>query len=355
MTTRRRVVATIVAALTLASYGIAGAVASPRSVAAHVSSAPAGCTPRLLVLSAFPTELGPLLDRTDPVGGNAVPVGDHTFYLGNLEGHRVALALTGIGPVNARNTTRLALSHFRCDGRPTLTGVVFSGVAGGDYIGDVNAAARWTEDGKHYIPVSRAMERVARDVERDHHYRLTRGAHLPNLPCLPVLPGDLGPAITLTHAPTFKVGGTGLTTDPFGGKAFPCIPGATDIFSCRPCDSASVTPKNTLALLQRLLAIASPSFITGYFSSATVAGTYVSSDNETAEVAKAARRAGLPFIGFRGVSDGGGDPLHLPGYPFSFFVYQQISADNVGAVASAFIRAWRDASSLGCEGAQTCD
>ncbi|HEX3900241.1 MAG TPA: hypothetical protein VHW74_13820 [Mycobacteriales bacterium] len=355
MTTRRRVIATLVTALTLASYGIAGALTSARPAVAQVLSAPAGCIPRLLVLSAFPTELGPLLDRTDPVGGNAVPVGDHTFYLGNLEGHRVALALTGIGPVNARDTTRLALSHFRCAGRSTITGVVFSGVAGGDYIGDVNAASRWTEDGKHDIPVSRAMERVARDVERDHHYRLSRSAHLPNLPCLPLLPADLGPAITLTHAPTFKVGGTGLTTDPFGGKAFPCIPGATDIFSCRPCDAASVTPKAPLTLLERLLAIASPSFVTGYFSSSTVAGTYVSSDNETAEVAKAARHAGLPFIGFRGVSDGGGDPLHLPGYPFSFFVYQQVSADNVGAVASAFIHAWHDASSLGCEGAASCD
>jgi hypothetical protein len=349
MTTRRRVVATIVVALTVASSGIAGAVVSVRPAIAHVSSAPAGCEPRLLVLSAFPTELGPLLNRTDPVGGSAVPVGDHTFYLGDLEGHRVALALTGIGPVNARDTTRLALSHFRCDGKSVITGIVFSGVAGGDYIGDVNAATRWTEDGKHYIPVSRAMTRVARDVERDHSYRLSRGAHLPNLPCLPVLPADLGPAITLTHSPTFKVGGTGLTTDPFGGKAFPCVPGVTDIFSCRPCDSANVTPKNALTLLQNLLAIASPSFFTGYFSSSTVAGSYVSSDNETAEVAKAARQAGLPFIGFRGVSDGAGDPLHLPGYPFSFFVYQQISADNVGAVASAFIHAWHDSSSLDAE------
>jgi hypothetical protein len=346
MTTRRRVVATLCAALTLASYGIAGAVTSTRSPAAHVSSAPAGCAPRLLVLSAFPTELGPLLNRTDPVGGSAVPVGDHTFYLGNLKGHRVALTLTGIGPVNARNTTRLALSHFRCDGKSIITGIVVSGVAGGDYIGDVNAATRWTEDGTHFIPVSGAMARVARDVERDHSYHLSRSAHLPNLPCLPVLPADLGPAITLAHAPTFNVGGTGLTTDPFGGKAFPCVPGAADTFSCRPCDSANVTPKNAVTLLQNLLAIASPSFFTGYFSSSTVAGSYVSSDNETAEIAKVALRAGLPFIGFRGVSDGGGDPLHLPGYPFSFFVYQQISADNVGAVASAFIHAWHDASSL---------
>lgn len=349
MDLRRRVVAAAAAVVTAASFGIAGASGASRSTAPH--DAPAGCAARLLVLSAFPTELGPLLDRSDPRGGSAVPVGKRTFYLGDLEGHRVVMALTGIGPVNARDTTRLAISHFRCDGHTTITGIVLSGVAGGDYIGDVNAATRWTEDGKQFIPISRAMERVARAMQRDHRYRVSRHATAPNLPCLP-LPDvlDSGPAVTLTHAPTFKVGGTGLTTDPFGGKALPCIPGATDVFGCRPCDSASVTPKNTITLAQALLAIASPSFFTGYFSSSTVAGHYVSEDNETAEVAKAARRAGLPFIGFRGVSDGAGDPLHLPGYPFSFFVYQQISADNVGAVASSFIHAWHDASSLDSEG-----
>jgi nucleoside phosphorylase len=73
----------------------------------------------------------------------------------------------------------------------------------------------------------------------------------------------------------------------------------------------------------------------------------VSSDEETAEVAKAARAAGVPFIGFRGVSDGGGDPLHLPGFPFQFFVYRQLSADNVAAVAVSFIQAWNDTSNLG--------
>jgi nucleoside phosphorylase len=348
----RRAVTIVAALLTLLSYGVASAVApshpsAARAAAGPADSAPAGCQDRLLVLSAFPTELGPLLDRTSPRGGNPVSVGGHTFYLGDLEGHSVALTLTGIGPVNARQTTHLALSHFHCGGRSTITGIVFSGVAGGDYIGDVNAATRWTEDGKHFIPVSQAMLRVARDLQRDHKVQLSRSAHLPDLPCLPVLPGDLAPAVTLTHVPTFKVGGTGLTTDPFGGKAFPCIPGATDIFSCRPCDSANVTPKNPVALLESLAPFISPSFFTGYFaSSSSPPGKYVSEDNETAEVAKAARAAGVPFIGFRGVSDGGGDPLHLPGYPFSFFVYQQISADNVGAVASAFIRAWHDASSL---------
>jgi hypothetical protein len=100
-------------------------------------------------------------------------------------------------------------------------------------------------------------------------------------------------------------------------------------------------------LLTQLLPFVSPAFFTGYFSAAAApAGHYVSSDEETAEVAVAAHAAHLPFIGFRGVSDGGGDPLHLPGFPFQFFVYRQLAADNVGAVAAAFIEAWHDRSSL---------
>jgi nucleoside phosphorylase len=339
------VVAAIVSCGVVGVGGVVGATAT-QAAAVHAHAAPAGCAPRLLVLSAFPTELGPLLARAEPQGGNAVPVGGHTFYLGDLEGHRVAMTLTGIGPANARNTTRLALSHFRCDGRSVITGIVFSGVAGGDYIGDVNAATRWTMDGRHFVPVSQAMLRVARVISRERKAHLSRSAYLPDLLCIPLSP-DVGPTVTLTHAPTFKVGGNGLTTDPFGGKAFPCVPGATDVFGCRPCQAANVTPKSPTSLLQTLLPFVSPSFITGYFSSASSPpGRYVSEDNETGMVATVAHAAHVPFIGFRGVSDGGGDPLHLPGYPFSFFVYQQISADNVGAVAAAFIRAWHDGSSL---------
>ena len=41
-----------------------------------------------------------------------------------------------------------------------------------------------------------------------------------------------------------------------------------------------------------------------------------------------ARAHGVPFIGFRGGSDGAGDPLMLPGFPFQFFFYKQIAADE---------------------------
>jgi nucleoside phosphorylase len=333
-----------VAVATVTSIGGATAVAT---AASHKAATARDCTPRLLVLSAFPTELGPLLARTTPRGGQAINVNDHSFYLGELGGHRVVETLTGIGPVNAHNTTKLALSHFRCGGKSTITGVVFSGVAGGAYIGDVNAAARWTQDGKHFTPIDGKMRRVATRVMRKHHYHLSRDNFIGD----PLCAGtgtDVGPPITVTHVPTFKVGGDGLTTDPFSGMALPCIPGAGDTFGCRPCESADAVPANPVQLLQELAPFIGPAFFTGYFgSTAPPAGHYVSSDEETAAVVKVVHAAGLPFIGFRGVSDGGGDPLHLPGFPFQFFAYRQLSADNAAAVASTFIEAWRDKSSLG--------
>jgi nucleoside phosphorylase len=61
---------------------------------------------------------------------------------------------------------------------------------------------------------------------------------------------------------------------------------------------------------------------------------------ETAAVARVAAEKHVPFIAFRALSDGKGDPLNLPGFPFQFFVYRQISADNAGAVELAFLAAW---------------
>jgi hypothetical protein len=40
------------------------------------------------------------------------------------------------------------------------------------------------------------------------------------------------------------------------------------------------------------------------------------------------------------MSDGPGDPLHLPGYPFTFFVYKRIAADNAAIVTEALLESW---------------
>lgn len=40
------------------------------------------------------------------------------------------------------------------------------------------------------------------------------------------------------------------------------------------------------------------------------------------------------------MSDGPGDPLHLPGFPVQFFVYKQIAANNAARVTEAFLQNW---------------
>src|ERR1041384_1110001 len=70
------------------------------------------CTARLLVLSAFPGEMDPLISKA--AVSQTVVAGGKTFYLGTLEEHPVIMALTGIGLVNARATATLAFQQFRC-------------------------------------------------------------------------------------------------------------------------------------------------------------------------------------------------------------------------------------------------
>jgi hypothetical protein len=40
------------------------------------------------------------------------------------------------------------------------------------------------------------------------------------------------------------------------------------------------------------------------------------------------------------LSDGKGDRLNLPGFPFQFFYYYQLAADNAALVARAFLHSW---------------
>ncbi|ORW35306.1 hypothetical protein AWB90_20280 [Mycobacterium paraense] len=61
-------------------------------------------------------------------------------------------------------------------------------------------------------------------------------------------------------------------------------------------------------------------------------------DNETAAVQVVAEAHGVPFLGIRGISDGAGDPLRLPGFPWQFFFYKQLAADNAARVAAAFLQ-----------------
>lgn len=325
------------AAIWLAALALLAAGAAT-GVADAAGNAATSCTARTLVLSAMPVELDPLLARTDPV--HTVSAGGRDYYIGRLAGRNVVLALTGIGPVNASAATHDALEAFRCGARTAIGEVVFSGVAGGDFIGDVVVPARWTlDDGKHFLDADPGLLAKARRVQANPP-PMRQDAPVGDPGCTCAVSPDAISTVRVTHAPLVEVGGDGQTTDPFSGRALPCVPGGGDVFGCEPCPEQKRLARDAQRFVPGVVPFVDPGFFTGYFASSSQdAGRYVVEDEETAAVAAAAQQAGVPFIGFRGVSDGGGDPLGLPGFPVQFFYYRQLAADNAATVTMAFLSA----------------
>jgi hypothetical protein len=153
---------------------------------------------------------------------------------------------------------------------------------------------------------------------------------------------DAVTTVSVTHRPRVEVGGAGETTDPFSGRALPCVPGGGDVFGCEPCAVQATATRDAQHFAGGAAPFVDPAFFAGYFSSSSSgAGKYVAEDEETAAVADVAAARQVPFVGFRAVSDGGGDPLGLPGFPVQFFYYRQLAADNAASVTLAFLAAYQ--------------
>ncbi|MBE1552746.1 nucleoside phosphorylase [Mycobacterium sp. OAS707] len=297
---------------------------------------------RTLILSAFPAETDAILARTTLDPNPSVVVGGHHFYLGTLGGKKVIVAMTGIGMVNATQTTEIALDHFTGESGISIGAVVFSGVAGGSgrtEIGDVAVPARWTsDDGQTWHAVDPGMLATASALDVDLLSRDSIGD--PNCYCGLFA----GPQIDLKREPDLVVGGDGSSDDNNNGTAFPALPSIPfvgDIFGAQPCaapDFSLLFTGNFFQAIVPFLAFGLVSNLTGLLSPATPAVDAV--DQETAAAQQVADAHGIPFLGIRGMSDGPGDPLNLPGYPFTFAVYKQIAADNAAIVAEAFLQNW---------------
>lgn len=316
---------------------VAGAA---QAITRHVAPT---CVRRTLVVSAMPVELGPLIAQEKVA--KTVTVGDHDYFVGRLRGHDVVLSLTGIGPVNARHVTEQALAHFRCRTGAAIGAVVFSGVAGGDFIGNVTVPTRWSLDaGKHFYGVDPRMLATVRRVARSHvPLELKAPAGDPACGC--VTEPDAVTTVAVTHTPRINVGGRGQTTDPFSGRALPCVPGGGDVFGCEPCPEQKQIARDGQRFAPGVVPFADPAFFADYSrSTAPGPGTWVAQDEETAAVDAVATAHHVPFLGFRAVSDGGGDPLGLPGFPVQFFYYRQLAADNAARATLAFLAMWRDVS-----------
>lgn len=300
------------------------------------------CAPRLLVLSAYPAEIDKLLTSTTVTDIEVID--GRRFFVGSLRGNEVVLALTGIGLVNAEATTRAAIGRFACGSEPAITGIVFSGVAGGrSFIGDVTVPARWTlDDGATSLPVDAEMFAVAEQAIAAG-VPLEGVAPLGDVACVGIDP-NIVRAIRMPNQPQIRAGGDGKSADPFGGRAFPCIPGGGNVFGCEPCRAPGFAVPDVRGFVSKAAPFADPDFFLGYFESPTPSTTeWDAEDMETAGMALVATEAGIPFIAFRAMSDGEGDPLRLPGFPFQFFIYHQLAANNAATVALAFLEAWANA------------
>jgi nucleoside phosphorylase len=309
------------------------AVAGP----AAATSPAARCQQRVLVLSAMPLELNPLV-RGAALTATRSKDG-HIFYEGRLQGVDVLLAMTGIGPANAARTTEAALGVSSC----AFRAAVFSGVAGSrGFIGDVAVPRRWTSDnGKSWHRVDAAMLRVSRSLDAKK-LKLIQDVPVGDAAC--ACPGvDAPTPVHLPQAPVLRVGGDGTTSDPFGGRAVPCVPGGGDIAGCEPCLTLPGTVNNAGSFATEAARLAAdPGFFPALLQPpAATTSTADAQDEETDAVLQVATKHRLPFLGIRAVSDGQGDPLGLPGFPVQFAVYRQLAANNAATVTMAFLQSWR--------------
>ena len=264
---------------------------SPFDGLCAVVSGPCTRAPHVAVLSAFPAEQRML--RAAAKVTERLEIGGRPVLVGWLAGQRVVLTLTGIGLVNATTSTKALIAHL------DVSAIVFSGVAGSQQrIGDVVVPLTWINVATgHSFAVDPGLLADAEAVAAGDPV-LGR--------CTPVPPVPPGPEVCLPHVPRVVVGGRGESSDPFGGRPFLCLPGGGEVLGCDP-----------------------ESLVT---SAAADESTADAVDEESAAVADVAAGGGVPFLIVRGVSDGAGDPLGLPGFPAQFFAYYRLAADNAATV-----------------------
>ncbi len=324
-----------------ASLSLAGAPADSRTTSETLPAETASdVEERTLILTAFPAEADAVLARTTLDPDPTVVVDGHHFYLGSIGGKKVVVAMTGIGMENATRTTETALDHFTAESGVSIGAVVFSGVAGGfgrTEIGSVAVPARWTsDDGVTWHAVDPEMLAAANGLTVD----LGSTANLGDPLCLCNPLAHL-PLVDLEREPQLFVGGDGSSDDNNNGAAFPAIPFGGDIFGPQPCLAPDYSPLFVGNFFEAFV----PFLGRGLFSNlagllAPVVPPVDAVDQETAAAQQVAEAHGIQFLGIRGMSDGPGDPLGLPGYPFTFVVYRQIAADNAAIVTEAFMQTW---------------
>jgi adenosylhomocysteine nucleosidase len=275
-------------------------------------------TPRLAVMSAYEPEWQVLLETIEVE--ETFKINGYDYTTGKLAGNDVVLFLTGVSMVNATMTTQIVVDHFN------ITGIVFSGIAGGVNpelnIGDVTVAEQWGQyqemlygrenpDGTFLIPewaetpfpaygyMFPQNVEVRTEAKPEIEYRFWFAVDPAMLETAKSITDKVELAtcgaddVCLSHDPKLVIGGNGVS-----GQTF--------------VDNAEFREWTFETFQAQVL------------------------DMETAAVAMVAYQNSVPFIAFRSLSDlaGGGPGENEIG---TFF---QIASDNSAKVMLAFLEAW---------------
>ena len=273
-------------------------------------------TPRLAVVGAFAPELEALLARTEverTVEHNGV-----TFSLGKLAGRDVVVFASGVSMVNAAMTTQLALDKFQ------IEAVIIDGIAGGVDpgldIGDVVVPAQWGQ----YLEAIFARE-------TDTGFAPPPWAELPFPNFGMIFPQNVD---VRRKGSTEAESKFWFAADPDMLKAASAIVDKVELKSCSAENACLPTPPRIVVGGN---GVSGQAFVDNARFREFTAATFQAQvlDMETAAIATVAYANGVPFIGFRSLSDlaGGG-----PGEN-EMETFMTVAAENAAAVLVAFIGA----------------
>lgn len=278
--------------------------------------------PRLAVESAFDSELEILLSKT--TDKTEYILNGKTFTTGVLNGVDVVLFLSGVSMVNAAENTQLLFDHFN------VVALIFSGIAGGVNpslnIGDVVIPAQWAQ----YQEMT-----FAREVKKGEFVLPFGGTpEFPNYGMM--FPGS----VTVNQK----------DNAPDEYDTIFWFPVSSELLSYTTSIPNTIlqkcTPDNVCLENQPIIKVGGNGVDGQTFVDNAEFREYVwntfqadSLSMETAAVAQVAYSNGVPFLGFRSLSDlaGGGEGENQIG---TFF---QLAADNSAAVVLAFIDNYREA------------
>ena len=317
---RLRCIATGALLLAIGAFGCTTTRSGPSTVATPERTEQAlrrDPTPRLAIISAFDAELTRLRDSARITGTRVI--NGRTHWIGELAGHDVVLMLSGYSMVNAAMTTQALLDHF------DVTGIVFSGIAGGVNpslgVGDVTIPAQW---GNYQEQV------FARETPAGWEHNGMAGAFANFGMMFPRAESVVARADrpdSLTRRFWFAADSAALV-------AARAVADRVQLARCTPTGEC-------LAHTPRIVVggngVSGPTFVDNAAYREYVWRTFAADalDMETAAVALVAHQNGVPYIAFRSLSDlaGGGSGGN------EVRTFGRLAADNSAAVVLAYLRA----------------